>query len=516
MDLRNAETFGSIEADNDDLLLDCFEDHEAYISAKNHKRFVIIGRKGSGKTAIFRRLTTEKSWNHFSYGHSFSNYPWFFHDKQKKSGVPDFDCYRYSWEYIILISIARIIVNQDTPAWSDSALEAMSGLETFLVDTYGSTKPELNKIFSPATKLKFKPSATVGWGPFKGHLAVDEINIEYLPTVIYEVNEALTESIIKCLNPNYNYYVCFDELDRGFVADDENYRQRLIGLLLAVRDFNKKIRSAEKKMSAIVFLRDDILRSLQYEDSNKLMVDFSSLIEWDKSSTSRTLMDIMERRFSKVLDIPQTGAWNAVFNEEKKMPGLQSKYQHIVDRTFKRPRDIINFSNEILRVFKQDSVISKTIDNRHIVSARKEHSNYVRAELSNEMHKHFPSDDAAFDMLRIMGRTSFSFGRANEAYEHITRSYIVLPPLGEILRELYNFSVIGFLKVGGLGGGSEWTWKYEETRADYDERATIFRVHSSLKENLGLVQGRATAENEVSQVTDGEEPEPEEDGTANE
>jgi hypothetical protein len=68
-------------------------------------------------------------------------------------------------------------------------------------------------------------------------------------------------------------------------------------------------------MSAIVFLRDDILRSLKYEDSNKLLVDYASVIEWDKPSTSRTLKDIMDRRFSRVLHIPQAGAWDTVFNE---------------------------------------------------------------------------------------------------------------------------------------------------------------------------------------------------------
>ena len=51
--LTSVEHFGAIDADNDDLLFSCFEDHEAYIDLLNQKRFLIIGRKGSGKTAIF-------------------------------------------------------------------------------------------------------------------------------------------------------------------------------------------------------------------------------------------------------------------------------------------------------------------------------------------------------------------------------------------------------------------------------------------------------------------------------
>lgn len=111
MRLSEIEKFGVSEADNDDLLLDCFEDHEAYLAARRHQKFLIIGRKGAGKTAIFRKLVSETSNARFCSGHSFSDYPWFHHDKQRSTGVPDAECYRYSWEYVILISIARMILN---------------------------------------------------------------------------------------------------------------------------------------------------------------------------------------------------------------------------------------------------------------------------------------------------------------------------------------------------------------------------------------------------------------------
>ncbi|TWA89854.1 hypothetical protein FBY14_105152 [Azospirillum brasilense] len=489
-------SFGSVEADNDDLLLECFEDHDAYISAKNHRRFLIVGRKGSGKTAIFRKISSEKEYNRFSYTHSFSDYPWFYHDKQKKNGIPEGECYRYSWEYLILISISKIIVNEDASPWSDDSLEGMSRLEAFIKDTYGSTSPELNRIFAPETVLRVKPSLTAGWGPVRGTLSVDQVNVEHLPSVVYEVNQALTEAVIRCLNPNHDYYICFDELDRGFVADDENYKSRLKGLLIAVRDFNKKVRSSGKKMSCIVFLRDDILRHLKFEDSNKIMEDFSSIIEWDKTSTSKTLKGIMERRFSRALGIPTTGAWDIVFDESQQMPGRQSKYQHIIDRTFKRPRDIIKFSNEILRVYKSDLGRGGKFANKHITEARNEYSKYVKKELIDEIRQYIPYEESAFDMLRIIGATTFTIERFKAAHKHISENREVIPAPSIVLRQLYNFSIIGFLKVGGAGGGSEWVWKYEDTDAEYDERATIFRTHSSLKEVLGLKLGRATADGE--------------------
>lgn len=47
-DLHFVESFGGTDADNDDILLDAFEDHEAYIDIIGLRRHMVIGKKGSG------------------------------------------------------------------------------------------------------------------------------------------------------------------------------------------------------------------------------------------------------------------------------------------------------------------------------------------------------------------------------------------------------------------------------------------------------------------------------------
>jgi len=501
MNLQQVTTFGASEADNDALLLDCFEDHEAYIRARSHEKFLIVGRKGSGKTAIFKKLVSERSYNHFCHGHSFSDYPWFHHDKQKKVGVPESECFRYSWEYVILISIAKILINDDAQPWSDESLEAMARLEQFICDTYGSKSPELNRIFSPETTLRLKPSLTAGWGPLKATISAEKIEIDHLPSVIYEVNDALLETVIRCLNPDNNYYICFDELDRGFNSADENYRNRLSGLLIAARDFNRRIRQSGKNMTAVVFLRDDILRYLKFEDKNKIIEDFSSVIEWDKPSVRNSLRGLMSKRLSKVLDLPEEGAWDSTFNEEQQMPGRQSKFQYILDRTFKRPRDAIKFCNEVLRTYQHNPERTDKFENADIAGARDEYSRYARKELVDEMQQHFPEHERSFDLLRVIGNIGFTLAKFQEAHASSVASRGEMPPSIEMLRQLYEFSVIAYLKVGGAGGGSEWVWKYEDTDAEYDDRATTFRVHPGLKEVLGLKQGRASVEGEITEAS---------------
>jgi hypothetical protein len=55
------------------------------------------------------------------------------------------------------------------------------------------------------------------------------------------------------------------------------------------------------------------------------------------------------------------------------------------------------------------------------------------------------------------------------------------------LSSLFNFSVIGNYRAGGMGyGGSEYVYKYKDTRAQFDENAKLYRVHPGLIEILVL------------------------------
>ena len=112
-DLSIVEEFGAVDADADTLLEQCFEDHDAYLDARSHRKFLILGRKGSGKTAIYRKLLRDRSSDQFSFGHDFTDYPWYLHDHQRISGVPDEQRYTQSWRYLISLTVAKILLNQD-------------------------------------------------------------------------------------------------------------------------------------------------------------------------------------------------------------------------------------------------------------------------------------------------------------------------------------------------------------------------------------------------------------------
>ncbi len=488
--LSEIETFGGIDADTDTLLETCFEHHEAYLFSKEHKRFLVLGRKGSGKTAIFRKLISTRTHDLFSFGHTFTDYPWHHHDKQAAVGVPEEERYVHSWRYLILLSIAKILLNQDqSQPWSDETFEDIRKIEKFVIDSYGTRDPDVTEIFSPAKTLRFKSSFEIPLTKLKVTLEAGGVPLEHLPTIIQDVNRNLTNAIVATLNPDFDYYVCFDQLDLGFAPRDNNYKNRLIGLILAARDLNIRAREAGKRFSALVFLRDDIYQTLRFEDKNKVTEAFATRIEWDTERTERTLRDLMQKRFASVLDIREDGSWEKVFDETEQMPGRQTKYQHMLDRTFLRPRDIIKFCNETLDSYKAQPAQERTqlFTNRAINLARTEYSQYFLNELDDEIFKQMKNYEAYIEVLKSLD--SLQFIKPDFEQACVVRDRIL--PEGydptSILNELFEFSLIAYYAPGGGGyGGSEYVWRYKDSRARFNESATSFRIHPGLKEVLGL------------------------------
>ena len=118
----------------------------------------------------------------------------------------------------------------------------------------------------------------------------------------------------------HKFYVCFDELDIGFDPTNEDYLQRLIGLIRAAKYTNNRIRDAEIHGGVIVLLRDDIWQTLRFEDKNKLTQDQVSEIRWSKDDGPHCIKRLMERRFKEVLG--NNASWDILFNETRQMARL--------------------------------------------------------------------------------------------------------------------------------------------------------------------------------------------------
>ena len=211
--LRFISDFGGIDASHDKVLLAAFEDHNSYNWALDLSKPFIIGRKGSGKSAVYQKITREPKENSRSIGFTFADYPWQHHSKQKQIGVPEEECYRESWKYFICLMFCKLLLStRESIPQESEAQEALSTIESFIIDSYGTITPNLSQIFTPGKQIKVTGRLNIfGIGGDVG-----TIDVEHLPKFYSEINQNIIDCILLCLPKHLKYYICFDELDIGF------------------------------------------------------------------------------------------------------------------------------------------------------------------------------------------------------------------------------------------------------------------------------------------------------------
>lgn len=488
MELVDVKNFGATDADEDTLLLYTFEDHPAYTDLLAHERFCIVGRKGSGKTAIFKKIMALRKPNVFAFGHKFKDYPWHHHEKQRKTGVPEEQCYVHAWIYLCLMSISKLLLNNDnSQPHSEGAIEPLRKLESFVIDTYGSRDPDVTQIFSPAYQLKFTQNMGIDWKIFKASTKIENVKMDDLPLVISDVNFNLKEAVISSLNPEFSYFVLFDELDLGFTKDSgSDYALRLVGLLLAAKELNTFAKINGKKMTIGTFLRDDIYDYIKFEDKNKITENNVSLVFWDHGRQHKTLKSLMEKRFKYVFGGNAAAQWEDIFDEMHKMPGRQTKYNYMLDRTFLRPRDMIKMCNEILIDYKKESACGAKFSNNNVIGAQVAYSDYLHRELEDEIFKHVPRFGEYLNVIQQLESLQFNKEEMSAAIERCAPSLEAGDTFEVIMKSLFEFSIIGYYVAGGRGGGSDYVWKYKDNRSKFDDNALQFKVHPGFKDVFGL------------------------------
>jgi hypothetical protein len=489
------EEFGTIEAESDKLLTLCFQSHPAFQQAleAEDRHFLILGRKGSGKSAIYQEILELGRRQHdiFSAGHSFAEYPWHYHGKMAVLYVAERERYLHSWQYFILLSLAKILLNEDnSQPWSEEARETYANLESFVKDTYGSTNPRITEIFTPGKRL----SHLSKFGLDLGAKVEVDLSTQNLPSLFQEVNRSLERSVMTSLNPKHRYYLCFDDLDTDFKAEAE-YEQRLIGLILAARKFVNAAREYGRSLKVLVFLRSDIYhKSLSFNDKNKITDTYSLEIEWDRSNRGSTLKSLMERRFAELLETGPEGAWQQVFDETGNMGRFPTKYHFLRDHTFCRPRDIIKFCNCILDVYQrqrsraENGSFSQRFTSDAIYAARPDYSQYFRREITDEIRDHHPDHKIYFEILQQIEVQVFHRGQFLEACDKWKDRLTENRRPDEILEFLYEFSAVGFARPPLVSdpNSAEYNYSYMDADSIFNRSADWFCVHWGLVENLKL------------------------------
>jgi hypothetical protein len=397
----------------------------------------VIGRKGTGKTAIAEYLLKLNRFDTFAEKATFKNFPFNNLYGFSNTAYTPPNQYITFWKYLIYGLVCKMMARN----------EAVD-LETRLV---------LEKVYAPAplkalekwisrwTANDFSISIMGNGG--KIGLKESDPSGQTWPERIDVLEQVISEHATPA-----KYYVVFDELDEDYknMTDETHNRQYtelLTGLFKAVQDVKSLFKGSSVQILPVVFLRDDIYSVIMDSDKTK-WDDFKIDLEWNTERIKRLLTFRLTRAAnpheSKIPHFHK--AWSTVFANEEMVLGHEqhrraSIFDYIARNTQQRPRDYIKYI-QVCAAETPDP--QKHIRASTVKRVSKAFSIHLRKELIDEIYGVIPDIVQVLNVISQIRKQTFFIDEFMREYQkQVLQGAIKEKDATFVLNVLFNFSVIG-------------------------------------------------------------------------
>jgi ABC-type oligopeptide transport system ATPase subunit len=397
----------------------------------------VIGRKGTGKTAIAEYLLRLNRFDTFAEKVTFKNFPFNELYSLKNASFTSPNQYITFWKYLIYSLVCKMMTRNEAVD-----REIRSVLEKIYVP---APLKALEKWISRWTANDFSLSI-LGTG---GKVALKESTPsgQSWPQRIEVLEQIIAQHATAA-----KYYVVFDELDEDYknMTDKQHYQQYtdlLTGLFKAVQDVKSVFKGSATQILPVVFLRDDIYGIIMDSDKTK-WDDFKIDLEWNKERIRKLLAFRLTRAANEhAATIPNFPvAWFATFANEEIVLGHKqhrkaSIFDYILRNTQLRPRDFIKY----IQVCAADTPAEQhRIRGATVKRVSKAFSNHLRKELIDEIHGIIPDIIPVLNVISQIRKQTFSIEEfTREFQKQVSRGSIKDNDVTFVLNILFNFSVIG-------------------------------------------------------------------------
>ncbi len=369
------QIFGYDAAESDPNLTSYFVETSSFNKVVSGKTLLVLGRKGSGKSAIFKMLSSKDITNTTVIPIT----PKLFaldvlNDFTKKYPESPFNkelAYCCAWRYSLLLELLLSIEKNGKMLKIGADANIHDWLRkniAFDTDIISRTIAFLEKWTIEKVTLS-QLSATVKESDTRQPLVGQDI-------------ETTLPSIQSALNSR-RYIIAIDNLDEGWL-NNEDARAYLAGLVLASREL-----SSIHNLRITIFMRTDVFRVLEssYQHMDKFRESIEYII-WNPTSLSHLIALRIQCYFGIKLE-RSYDSWKRLF--PIKMPNGFYASSHIIERTFLRPREVIQYCRLVIdNAVKYKKPYS---DYRDIEQAEIQYSDWKLNDLSGEYSAYYKNLD---------------------------------------------------------------------------------------------------------------------------
>jgi len=421
---RNSDTVGVADAESDRTFLkECFIDTgqiDLLSDCLDHRR-IVLGRTGSGKTALLNelseRLSTVITIKPESLALAYitnSTILQFVHSL----GVNLDTFFKLLWRHVFTVEVIKAHFHLDSPNAKEGLVDWLRGVfsdkrrqhEKALayLERWGSTFWEQTdyRIQELTTKFESDLEASIGLEvPLSkmklsgGETLSQEEKASVIQRARYVVNQVQIQElsyVLDLLNsiledPKKRYYIVIDRLDEDWI--DEKLRYQLIRALIeTVRDFGK-VQNAK----IVIALRHDLIdRVIRLSRGPGFQEEKYESMYLDLNWSSDDLIRILDSRINKLVRRSYT---KDLVTHKDLLPETINKYptvNYLLERTLMRPRDVIMFFNACIRQARGSPIISPHM----LKEAEGEYSRQRLRSLADEWIADYPDLMDFVDILK--------------------------------------------------------------------------------------------------------------------
>jgi hypothetical protein len=441
--------FGKDDAESDiaagGLLRSGFLKTAAYQAVLKGRKSLIIGRKGSGKSAICVTLACARN---LPFCACLVTPDEISADELRRFELPGIQsplAKELIWRYVLAVQTAKYVVAHSREAHRDSQPASVGALRKFLLENDEADDLEFHEKFWQVIK-KIKTSLSLeAFGIKVG------INEESAPEGVrasgqldvLEANIKLSLDELNCTDGHPPLVLLIDQIDKVW-SNDRDSDAMVVGLLQAA----KHVSSAFRQVRCAVFLRTDIYDFLQFNDRDKFHGD-EMHIDW----TPDRLLELVRARASVSIgrEVTRDELWGRIF---EKSVGQSASEKYLVERTLMRPRELIQFCNACRDTAEKNG--NAAIGSSDILEATAQYSNWKISDLVNEYLVNYPFLGDVFVLFQnsgyLLSRGVFASrfeGMQNSLMERYPRYASALTVDG-ILDVLYGVGFLGVRRKGNV------------------------------------------------------------------
>ncbi|HRJ54750.1 MAG TPA: hypothetical protein PLV64_00580 [Anaerolineales bacterium] len=409
-----------------------------YERLKDTKKWLVLGRKGAGKTAtclmFFDQIKNQYDVSLITPG-SMSIAKSILIEK---ASLNIEEAATQKWKFVFLIEAARYLVHIATKKYGDNYTQwdmALRKVRAFLVKHDDNSANQLDKALKfvrsinkvAVSVLKVEGALEVGKEASDGSALSDDID-----TFMSDFQQA--SNLLK----QAPIYFLVDQVDDLWDSSKEG-QDLIVGLLRAAKGINDTL----QQIKIIVFLRSDIFSYLRFHNSDHYR-SHTEMIVWSTENLKKLISLRIHKSTGKRGDVETL--WSSVFPD---LIDDGDSFDFLIQYTLMRPRDLIQLCN-MCRDNALDRGKSDKIDEADIVGAIKKYSNWKSEDLISEYSVQYPFLE---NILRGMfyANTSHEISRERivELFtpikEDIIKQYgsAFFEPLDVLFQTLYSISFLG-------------------------------------------------------------------------